>query len=640
MSASLIDFVAAPVEKVTGQDAFLHRSAFYLQGQGEPIFAWLHQSSDQDHVDHGVIICPPIGYEQLHSHRALRQLADQLASEMIPTLRFDWHGTGDSPGVDEDPHRYRTWLSNINQCVKWMRENLGCHRISLVGLRMGAALATLVTDENEIDNLILWSPVQKGRTYVREMKALALTSQAPARRSSEGCSDIEAAGFVMTSDTAADLGQIDLLKTRPACERVLIVNRSDLPDDNRLSQHWTSLGIRVEQITAGGYAEMMAEPHRSQVPHRAIHQIADWLTHVIDSDSKTLVCHDDANRLSSSLVSTVTRLSETQWSDDRIRESPLIINTHPALFGIVSEPTRVVDATLPLIVLLNAGSTHRIGPSRLNVLIARRLAAEGFRCLRMDLSGLGDSVSESADHNNPYPSTAFRDIDLTLRQVQQKFGATRIMLMGLCSGAYAAFQSAVQIPNPALVESILINPLTYFWKDGMTLDDSPTKHLRSFNYYKTVVLDPRKWVKLFSGNSKIGIGGAMTLLARRLKVLKNTPDSKTAVGFDTRRTLGLSHPQQEDLAGDLQKIVNANRKLAMFFAATDPGFGILNFHAKRKASRLRATGRLKIEFIDDADHTFTIRAARVELIEALTNYVCRRYPLLTSDEFIQVHEHS
>ena len=112
----------------------------------------------------------------------------------------------------------------------------------------------------------------------------------------------------------------------------------------------------------------------------------------------------------------------------------------------------------------------------MNVEMARRFATEGFSCLRMDLCGLGDSVTERlADENDSYTRTMFRDIQITLRHAQTEWGVRRCVLMGLCSGAYAAFQSAAQLTDPALIESILINPLTFFWRDGMSLEAGPVE---------------------------------------------------------------------------------------------------------------------------------------------------------------------
>lgn len=628
MSTPIIEFATTAAGDIRCCGGSVRRKAFYLDEGSEPIFAWLHVHADHESLDHGVIICPPIGYEQVHSHRSLRQLADLLASKTIPTLRFDWHGTGDSPAVDEDPHRYRTWLNNVKQAVRWMRDTLGCRTVSLVGLRMGATFASLATRDNDIDSLVLWSPVIKGRSYIREMKALGLTSAASSRRSEVPQNDLEAAGFVISSETVADLSLVDLTKLNPQCRRVLVASRGDIAEDERLCNQWAAWGVPVRQIIVPGYAEMMIEPHRNLVPYQAIDEIVDWMTTECEPNAQQSTIHEDRIPLETSVSMPYSILpSDLQAPLRQIRESTLKIDGPPDLFGVISQPDAVVDPALPVIVVVNAGSAHHVGPNRLYVSIARRLAAEGFASVRIDLSELGDSASDTqASSCDPYPATAFRDVVNTLKQVQQEFGARKIVLMGLCSGAYTAFQSAAMIDNPALVESVLINPLTYYWKEGMTLDDSPTKHLRFFHYYKSVSTNPRKWLKLLTGQSKIGVKGALTLLARRLKIISRATSNPACQCHRARQADHLSHPQEEDLAGDLQRIVAFDRRLAMFFSSSDPGFGILNFHARWTANKLRATGRLAIEFIDDADHTFTMRAARADLMNALVRHLHRQYP--------------
>lgn len=628
----------APLEATQSGDApFVRRSAFYLQGNGAPIFAWLHQLENTGCVNHCVIICPPIGYEQLHSHRALRHLADSLARASIPTLRFDWNGTGDSPGNDEDPGRYSTWLADIRDAATWMREQLGYRQISLIGLRLGATLGALATESIQIDNLILWSPVVKGRSYVREMRALGLTSEAPVRRSASSSSDIESGGFILSAETVADVGAIDLLKVVPKCRQLLVVSRSDLPEDDRLSQQYAGTGLLVRQIACPGYAEMMLDPHRGQLPDVAIREITEWMTDAIKSDANVPTASDPAICIASMTGHTNEGVRATMMTGTALTsnpaeihgqtcESPLRLSSRPDLFGIVTEPASDSGDSLPTIVLLNSGSAYRIGASRMNVLLARHLASQGFRCLRMDFSGLGDSVAECPSlENDSYTPTMFRDIDLALKQVEHQFRATRFVLIGLCSGAYAAFQSAVQVPNPALIEAVLINPLTFFWTEGMTLETSPTKHLMSFHQYQNSALDPRKWWKLLTGKSKLGIRGALELAGRRFGLLKWPSPTSRLPQIDGTRSNMITHPVREDLPGDLKRIQRANRHLAMFFSTSDPGYSILNCHASRKANELRASGRLSITFIEEADHTFTVKAARNELIHEIASHLRKRY---------------
>ena len=62
------------------------------------------------------------------------------------------------------------------------------------------------------------------------------------------------------------------------------------------------------------------------------------------------------------------------------------------LVGIVTPPVGGVPPR-GAFVFLNAGVVHRVGPNRIYVTAARRLAARGFLSVRFDLSGLGDSSS-------------------------------------------------------------------------------------------------------------------------------------------------------------------------------------------------------------------------------------------------------
>src|SRR4051794_24121136 len=120
---------------LTASAAPIQRTPFYLESRGTPLFAWLHQGEPTSARRPGVLLCPPLGHEQVHAHRALRHLADALAGAGFAVLRFDYHGTGDSAGADADPDRCATWLENIADARAWMQTRLGCRRISLVGVR-------------------------------------------------------------------------------------------------------------------------------------------------------------------------------------------------------------------------------------------------------------------------------------------------------------------------------------------------------------------------------------------------------------------------------------------------------------------------------------------------------------------------
>src|SRR5690606_37848418 len=75
----------------------------------------------------------------------------------------------------------------------------------------------------------------------------------------------------------------------------------------------------------------------------------------------------------------------------------------------------------------------------------RKLAPAGFLTLRFDVSGVGDS--------QPRPDClAEADVPLTdIREamdfLQSRYGIEEFILLGLCSGAYQAHESAVRDPR-------------------------------------------------------------------------------------------------------------------------------------------------------------------------------------------------
>ena len=460
------------------------------------------------------------------------------------------------------------------------------------------------------------------------MKTLSFTSARNDPNSALTPGDMEAAGFLLTEQTVQDLSGLDLLRIHPRCRRALILTRDDRPADTLLLEHFKFLGIETQQRALPGYADMMVDPLASKVPWQSIAHAVDWLrAGTVGKDQ--LHPPVDANDAGWSFapVPRTSALVDTSLSQRRIRERVLTISQEPNLFGIVSGLPDAATDSLPFIVMLNTGSTYRVGPHRLYVSLARQLAAKGFPCLRMDLCGLGDSVTPYTEReNDPYPATALRDIDRTLECLESQFGVRRVVLMGLCSGAYAAFQAAAQLSSPLLTESVLINPVTLHWNENLPLtwDRAPAVRIQSIQRHFAAVWRFQKWLKLITGRSTLGILGAVAMLVERWK-LKMLARQKSLPRSSAGTDGSPSHPLQQNLPSDLQRLVEADRHLTFFFAQSDPGYDMLTFYAQRKVKELRQAGRLDVHLISSADHSFSRRAPRQALLEAIIEHLCRRY---------------
>ena len=142
-----------------------------------------------------------------------------------------------------------------------------------------------------------------------------------------------------------------------------------------------------------------------------------------------------------------------------VRERPLEMGPL-RLFGMLSEAADGVEPSAPTVVFLNTGRIGHAGPARLWVDLSRSWAAEGWRCLRVDLNGLGDSPTRPGRTAQiEFPADALLDLDDMRRAISEE-ADTEVVFVGLCSGGYHAIEAALAEPVASVC---VVNPaLTYF----------------------------------------------------------------------------------------------------------------------------------------------------------------------------------
>jgi alpha-beta hydrolase superfamily lysophospholipase len=609
-------FAPGSTDKSNERAVSITRTPLFFGPGDRSLFGWYHAPADDRQAAMGIVICAPLGHEHINSHRSLRHLADRFAAAGLPALRFDYHGTGDSSGYDEEPQRLSHWLDSVRDAVGAVRSWANVSRVGLVGLRMGATFAAYASHGLNVSDLVLWSPCVRGTSYLRELKALRLgrASTAAERRSP----DLEVGGFLMTEETQRELAQLNLEAAQPAAGRVLIVARDDLPADTRLCDAWATRGLAVEQRVLPGYAMMLQEPHRTQVPHAAIADIVGWMSAAIEGRTP-------GNRPQTrwySLIHDRQVVACDSTSAAEIRES--VFSTDGGLFGVLSEPLGGVEATTPTVLFSNGGATHHIGMSRLYVLLARKLSRAGFRCLRFDLGGLGDSiVDDPARENHPYPPTASRDVEAVIGEMERRHGPGMFIVGGLCSGAHTAFHAALDLAprSSSIGECILINPVTLYHRRGMSLD-APASLTKRWLWYKRAMRMRSSWSHLVRGDadlSKI----ATTARERLLLVWR-----LWAQWFIDRGKPRAQRPVA-DLDRDLAILASSGRKLTFVFSRFDPGYDTLMMTSGALIRRLRRQGLVKVWSINRTNHTFDTRRPRNELISSLEGHLVASYPTRT-----------
>ncbi len=412
-----------------------------------PAFGWFH-SPDDGLARGGAVICPPLGFDYIHGHYALRLLAERLAAGGFCVLRFDYDGTGDSAGGTGDPGRLDAWTATVQRAVSLVRET-GVNEVCAVGMRLGAGLAAeAVATDSRIDQLVLWDPCS-GRSFLREQRAISTITLGSSAVSSDG--SVEIPGMVYDADTAREIEGISIEKCPlPLARRVLVLTRSDRPPNRPL----LSALLAREDLSheeAVGQAEFMDRyPPVQELPHAAIGRIVGWL-------SEGAAAQAVAIRVPKAAGPHPVGQSP---SGCRIVEAPVSVPP-VGLFGVL---TREQDAPVlpdkPTVIFLNVANQHHIGPNRLWVELSREWAAAGIRSLRLDLSGLGDSPDRQGGQgewecNKP---EGFDDVVDAVDWVSPD-DPTNVVLVGLCSAGYQALESALAVRARGVVA---INPIISF----------------------------------------------------------------------------------------------------------------------------------------------------------------------------------
>jgi pimeloyl-ACP methyl ester carboxylesterase len=233
-----------------------------------------------------VVLCHPWGQEYLRAHRSLRQLATMLSGAGFHVLRFDYFGTGDSSGdmVDAD---LRGWVADIGTAMEEIRDTTGAARVGLVGLRLGAVLASMAAAQRprQVESIVLWDPVVSGSEYRQELLDMQVwTPQGlvkPIARPDHAGGGHEVVGFPLTAGMATEIDSIDLPSLVPALPaRLLAVASRPHPSWELLQRaldQRPSGPLPIEQIPCLPAWLEDEDSGAGAVPIRIMQRIVQWL---------------------------------------------------------------------------------------------------------------------------------------------------------------------------------------------------------------------------------------------------------------------------------------------------------------------------------------------------------------------------
>jgi len=565
-------------------------SAFYLQPDSDPVFALFHEAAQARPDATAVLICPPFGWDDICSYRPRRTWAEYLAEASHPTLRFDFPGTGDSSGTPRDPGRVPAWSQAVVSAASWLRERTGRRRVAAIGMGLGGLMACkAIADGASIDEIVLWAAPARGASFVRETRAFALMEDTDAGDTDaqrpellpEGF--IWAGGFLLSAETAAALGQLDLtelaLPPSSSPRRALLLDRDGIGPDQRLRDHLESQDVEVAVAPGPGYGAMGPKPHMAVPPLEVFARVLEWL----EEDEPAPGADTPIGRPTELSASPASAPAvEMAVEDSVIRETPITIaQPFGELFGILAEPTSSPPAG-PCLVMLNAGAIRRVGPNRMWVEFSRHWAAKGIATLRLDLEGIGDSDGDAARITRLYPSVMYTDARIgqaiaAVDTLEQRGLGNRFVLSGLCSGGYWSFHAADR--DERVSAALLLNPRMLFWDRLIETERANRRR----------VLRTSAWPRVLRGEVPLTraislAGHALVTMPRQMLAGKRARPARSAA-----------------IDGALDRLRDTDKNIQFFFSGDEPLREELEI--EERLSHLEPWPNVRVHYLPGSVHT-------------------------------------
>jgi alpha-beta hydrolase superfamily lysophospholipase len=228
-------------------DAAMGLTPLFFGDPQQPLFGAYHPAAAGSVRRVGVVLCYPGPQEYMFAHRAFGRLAESLAQRGYPALRFDYTGTGDS-AAELDSATLARWKTDILTAADELTELAATTQLSIVGMRLGAALAAEVAagGSRRFRDVILWDPIVRGRGAVDELRAIDAQRYAMSHVRRAPPPIDELCGFAFPAQLRRELDRLDLLELpKLAAQRVMVLTSEEDADAARLAARLRERGNDV-----------------------------------------------------------------------------------------------------------------------------------------------------------------------------------------------------------------------------------------------------------------------------------------------------------------------------------------------------------------------------------------------------------
>lgn len=562
----------------------------------------LYMPADSGHspAKLAVLFASPWGLEELSFRKLWRITAEKLAAAGIPSLRFDYPGTGDALDDMSFETGIAVWSESLVRASQQLRSISGCGQIAVVAAGLGSVVASkAAAGLLGLEAMALLAPVTSGRSHLRE---LALWSGvvddnlglAADQREKVGTS---IASLHMPEQIAAELRRVDLMMLEQApAGRILLGARPDRPADLELGNRLRVLGADVTEVRFDGYQGLISNPTLSQLPLTLVDEVVSWIA---------------ALPVAIDRASTPARPANGRLFGKNFVETPVRFGAGGRLVGILCEPAGRHGTAATL--FLSAAYDRHAGWGRQTVSMARQLAAEGISSLRFDTANVADSPPRAEMPGQVlYHDGQIADVVEALDFLERRDFGT-IVVSGRCSGAYLAFRSAVADRRIAGV--VAVNPIVFRWQPGRSVDDAIVNGTRSLEDYGRRAFNLATMRRIFAG--KVDIPAAVFNIVKGLG---------RRVAGQVMHAFRFVLPEGRDIHAAFEALHRRHVPVSLLYSEGDIGLEHYGYYFGRDGRSHRQWPAVKASVIPRADHNLTPPEARAAYIDAVRTMVLNVEP--------------
>ncbi|MCV3766865.1 polysaccharide biosynthesis C-terminal domain-containing protein [Rhizobium sp. TRM95796] len=545
--------------------------------------------------DAAVLLLSPWGFEELCSRKFYRILAEDLSEAGLPSLRFDYPGTGDSRDL-ADHEGMEAWEASIIAAAAKLRALTGLDRLILIGQGPGAALAQKTADQlGEIGAIVMLAPMLSGRLYLREtaLMSTAIDQALGLREDQRDKVHVSIAGFKLPEAIATALKAINFgLAPKAAALHYLLLSKPSSGAEAQLGEALRQQGASADVEPFTGYETLVANPTIQVMPLQTIARIVDW---ALDKTGPTQT------------RSARPAGADTVNTDDYV-ETGLRFGDGERLHGILCEPVNAPNGLRALI--LSTAYDRASGWGRSGTDLARSLAKAGIASLRYDAANVGDSPPVSgATPQVLYSPDQIVDARQAIDVLEARLGAGPLILSGRCSGAYVALRTAHA--DPRVSAFMAVNPYTYYWDPTKPVDGALTFVPRSLDDYGQRLARVDTFKRLVKGDIDVPAAARNISLALYRRLLAKL---KLVLRF-----IDSAGPVHHETVEMFRTYALRDTSAILAYSEGDVGVEALRKHFGDNGEKLAAFPNVKLVMIPDADHNLTPQAAKdqamAELVE-------------------------